>query len=134
MVPSTCFGLYKAVHSGKLCTKKYKYSYFCGKYACVDLKTRYNQLKLLRMLKNINQLRLFCAINDILSFMTDKHPDNVVYTCSATVITTSLPYSISFIVRRKYEEKQFLCENDFHSFSFHAYYPASWHYSCPHSH
>ena len=85
------------------------------------------------MLKNINQLQLFCIINYILSFMTDRHLDNIVYMCSATVTTTSPQYSISVLVRGKYEEKQFLCENDFHSFSFHACYAASWYYSCLHS-
>ena len=85
------------------------------------------------MLKNINQLQLRCIINDILSFMTDRHLDNIVYMCSATVITTSPQYSISVVVRGKYEEKQFLCENDFRSFSFHARYPVSWYYSCLHS-
>jgi hypothetical protein len=96
----SCFGLYNAINSGKLYTKKYKYSYFCGKCACVDLKSRYYQLKLLSMLKNINQLQLFFIINDILSFMTDRRLDDVVYACSATVVTTSLLYSVSVVQRK----------------------------------
>jgi hypothetical protein len=70
---------------------------------------------------------MFCLINDILSCMTDRRLDTV-YTCSATVITTSPQYSISEVVQRKYEERQFLSENNFHSFFFSAHYPTSWHF------
>jgi hypothetical protein len=43
-------------------------------------------IKIAKDVKNINQFQLFCIIKYILSFMADRHLDNIIYTCSATVI------------------------------------------------